>query len=287
MTPMRQRLLLAAVSVCLLATVAPAAGLAQDSPVVARVNGEPITQIDLALAEGEIGTHLAQLPQKDRRRLLIDYVINSRLMAQAGDAAGLDETEIYRQRLAYYRHKVLKDLYLEHAVRARATEQRAREIYEEQAALFEPEIEVRASHILVPSEEAARDILQRLEQGEDFADLASSLSQDSGSAAKGGDLGYFTRDRMVEPFADAAFALEPGGLSQPVRTDFGWHVIRLDDKRKQPVPSFEEMKDTIMSAIVQQETGTTLRELRREAQIEVLEAASTQPQTAPGGAGTR
>lgn len=280
--PVIKRTLLPILTAVVVITAGFAASAAEEpDKVVARIDGAPITEADIARAQAEIGQHLAATPAQDRRRLLIDYVINSKLMAKAAEDAGLDQTQVFKDQIAYLRQQALKDLFLERKVRDAITEAEAKKLYDEQVTKIEPEMEVRARHVLVPTEEAAKDVAKRIADGEDFAKVASSVSQDPGSAPKGGDIGYFTKDQMVAPFAEAAFALEPGKVSEPVKTQFGWHIIKVEDKRKQPLPSFEALKDRLLSLLASQKTGETLRALRKDAKIEMMEPEANANSAAP------
>jgi peptidyl-prolyl cis-trans isomerase C len=130
--------------------------------------------------------------------------------------------------------------------------------------------EVSARHILVESEEAAVALITRLNEGADFATLATESSTDPGSAPAGGDLGYFTRDQMVAAFADAAFAMQPGEVSAtPVQTQFGWHVIRVDDRRMRPQPPLEEVSDQLRAGLTQDVVQAIVAEVREGADIVV------------------
>jgi peptidyl-prolyl cis-trans isomerase C len=133
------------------------------------------------------------------------------------------------------------------------------------------EQEVRARHILVENEDEAKAIATRVKGGEDFAKVAGEVSKDPGSKTDGGDLGFFTKDRMVEPFAEAAFKLEPGQISDPVKSQFGWHVIRVEEKRAKPAPTFEETKDQVESYLGRKAQQDLIVGLRKDAKIERLD----------------
>jgi peptidyl-prolyl cis-trans isomerase C len=131
-----------------------------------------------------------------------------------------------------------------------------------------PEQEVRARHILVENEDEAKKAFARVKGGEDFAKVAGELTKDPGSKAEGGDLGFFTKDRMVEPFAETAFKLEPGQVSEPVKSQFGWHVIKVEEKRAKPVPSFEEMQEQVNAYLGRKAQQDMIVGLRQKAKIE-------------------
>ena len=145
----------------------------------------------------------------------------------------------------------------------------AKKIYEEKIAGLKPEQEVRARHILVATEPEAKEVAERLKKGEDFATLAKEKSKDP--SAEGGDLGFFARGQMLKPFEDAAFALDVGQISEPVQTQFGWHIIKVEEKRDQPLPSFDQVKEAIISQLVQAKAQEVVTGLRDAAKIEVVD----------------
>lgn len=248
--------------------------LAEDDPdrVVARANGIEITAGDIALALGDPALQLRELSEQQRAETVIRYLVDLRLGARAAAEARIGESEEFARQLAYLREKMLLEEYMQREIDAVVTDEAARELYETTTAGVEPEEEVRARHILVEAEEEARAVLARLDAGESFEDLASELSQDPGSARRGGDLGYFTQGRMVAPFADAAFALEPGEVSEPVETQFGWHVIKLEDRRATELPSFEDMRGQIENFLTRQAQQAFILRLRDGVEIEIVDA---------------
>jgi peptidyl-prolyl cis-trans isomerase C len=197
-----------------------------DDTVVARVNGVDIKQSSLDFAASEVGSRLATLPPEDRRRMLVQYLIENELMAGAAEKDNLDEKEDFSDRVRYYERRALSQAFFDARIRNAIPEEAAKTIYEERIAQFKPEQEVRARHILVESEDEANEIAARLKKSEDFAALAKEKSKDT--TAEGAELGFFTRERMIKEFEDAAFALEVGEISEPVQTQFGWHVIKVE-----------------------------------------------------------
>jgi len=242
--------------------------------VVARANGIEITEADVAIAAEDPSLSLPDMGADQRRGIIIGYLIDLKLGAQAAAEAEVAETEDFQRRLGYFRDKLLLDDYLQRRVEEAVTDEAARALYDETVAAVEPEDEVRARHILVTEEEEANAIVERLEAGEDFAAIAAEASQDPGSRNQGGDLGFFTRDRMVAPFADKAFELEPGETSEPVETQFGWHIIRVEERRERPIPEFGEMRTQIDAYLARRAQQETILSLREDAQIERLDAAA-------------
>ncbi len=243
---------------------------ARAEPPVARVNGVDVTEAELSFAEAEVGAEIAGLPAESRRRVLLEYLVEAHLFADAAVKGQLGQGKEFEERLAYYKLRALRDTFYDKRVRDAVTEAQARAAYEEQIAKLTPEPEVHARHILVKTQQEAYDILKQLRAGADFLELAKK-SSDGPSAQTGGDLGYFARGQMVKPFEDAAFALQPGQISEPVQTEFGWHIIKVEDKRNRPLPSFDEVKDQLMQSLVQNQLKAVVQSLRTTAKVEVVD----------------
>jgi peptidyl-prolyl cis-trans isomerase C len=237
--------------------------------VVARVNGVDITQQDLDFAASEVGPRLGTIRPADRRRVLLQYLIENDLMAEAGQKENLDKTDTFPARVKYHTQRALRDAFYDASITGAVSEADAKKIYDEKVATMQPEEEVHARHILVATEAEAEEIEKRLKNGEDFAKLANEVSQDTN--ANGGDLGFFTRGQMLKPFEDAAFALKVGEISKPVKTQFGWHIIKVEERRKQPPPTFDEVKDAITAQLVQQKAQEVVTGLRDSAKIEIID----------------
>ncbi|GBU18611.1 MULTISPECIES: peptidylprolyl isomerase [Methylobacterium] len=243
--------------------------------VVATVNGAKITQGDLAVAADDPALSLPGVDEEQKKNLLVDYMVDLRVGAQAAEAAKVGDTPEFKRKLAYFRDKLLLDEYLERESKKAATPEAAKALYDQTAKAMKPEEEVRARHILVDNEADAKAIAQRLKGGEDFAKVAAEVSKDPGSKTEGGDLGFFTKERMVAPFAEAAFALPVGQVSDPVKTQFGWHVIKVEEKRTKPVPSFSEMKDQVDQYLTRKAQQDIILKLREGAKVERVGAAAT------------
>jgi peptidyl-prolyl cis-trans isomerase C len=257
-------LLLLAASIALVPLAAAA-----DDAVVARVNGHEIKQSDLDFAATEIGPRLATIRPDDRRRVLLQFVIENELMAGAGEKEKLDQTDTFPARVKYHTRRALRDAFYDSGIAGAVTDADAKQIYDEKISKMKPEQEVHARHILVETKEEAEEVIKRLKNGEDFAKVADEKSKDTN--AKGGDLGFFTRGQMLKPFEDAAFALEPGQISEPVQTQFGWHVIKVEEKRDQSLPSYDEVKEAIMAQLIQQKAQQVVTNLRDSATIDIVD----------------
>jgi peptidyl-prolyl cis-trans isomerase C len=254
------------------AAPAPAVPAAPET-VVAKVNGAPITQGDLAIAADDPALSLPGVDDAQKKNLLVDYMIDLKVGAQAADAAKVADAPDFQRKLAYFRDKLLLDEYLEREAKKAVTPEAARALYEQTVKAMKPDEEVHARHILVDNEDDAKKIAARIKGGEDFAKVAAEASKDPGSKAEGGDLGWFTKERMVAPFAEAAFKLNAGQVSDPVKTQFGWHVIKVEEKRVKPVPTFDEMKDQVDQYITRKTQQDLILKLREGAKIERTAAA--------------
>jgi peptidyl-prolyl cis-trans isomerase C len=250
---------------------------AQDADkVVARVNGADIKASDVAIAEEDIGANLAQMPPESRREYLMSYLTDMSLVAKAAEGRKLADSDEFKQRLAYYRNKILMELLLQSEAKAAVSDGAMHQLYDEAARQMAGQQEVRARHILVKTEDEAKAIVAELKNGADFAELARKKSTDPG-ASEGGDLGYFPKDEMVPEFADAAFKLEKGQISEPVHTRFGWHVIKVEDKRERQVPAFDQVRDQLATHLVRKAQGELITKLRADAKVERLEQPVAQP----------
>jgi peptidyl-prolyl cis-trans isomerase C len=248
--------------------VVPLARAAEDA-VVARVDGVDIKQSDLEFAASEVGPRLGNFRPEDRKRVLLQFVIENELMAAAGGKENLDKTDSFDARVKYHTRRALRDAFFDAGISGAVTDEDAKKIYDEKIAASKPEEEVHARHILVGTEEEAKAVKERLAKGEDFAKVADETSKDKN--AEGGDLGFFTRGQMLKPFEDAAFALDVGEISEPVQTQFGWHIIKVEEKRDQKPPSFDDVKEAIKTQLVAQKAQVVVTGLRDSAKIEIVD----------------
>ena len=237
-------------------------------PVVAKVDGVDIHQSDIALAEEELGASLPQdATPEARRNYLITHLVDMILLSRAAEEQGLSGSDDFKRRFAAMRTKLLAGLMLRQVAQKSVNEEAMHKVYDDAIKQMGDEQEVRARHILVETEDQAKAIQADLKKGADFAELAKQKSKDP-AAADGGDLGYFTKDQMVPEFADVAFKLDKGQISDPVKTAFGWHIIKVEDKRKKPVPTFDQVKDQLATVVVQQSQADLVNKLRNQAKIE-------------------
>lgn len=264
----------AASALLAMALVLPAAaqdeGTPKDDKVVAIVNGHEIRVSEVQMATDDIIGQLPDLPPKLRYPFVVEYLIERHLLAQYAVKEGIADTEEYKRRLALYQAKALRDAYFFQKIRPQVTEEEMRKVYEEEAAKLQQTERVRARHILVGTEKEAQDILARLEKGEKFEDVAKQFSLD-GSKDYGGDLGYFTQAEMVPEFSKAAFALKVGETSQPIKTDFGWHIIRLEDRKQGAAQPYDQVKSAIRNVLLRRKVGETMEKIRSASKVEILD----------------
>ena len=272
---------LAALAIAAFLCVPINAPRAQDNdPVVARANGVDIRQSDLAFAEEEIGGNMPNLPPEQKRDYLINYLADVVVLSQAAEQQKLGDRPDVKRRLAFDHNRLLMEALLQDAGRAALSDEAEHKVYDEAIKQAANEEEVRARHILVPTEDEAKAILTQLKGGADFATLAKEKSKDPG-AAEGGDLGYFTKEQMVPEFAAVAFKLDKGQISDPVKTQFGWHIIKVEDKRIKPTPTFDQVKGQIENYVAHRAQAQLVDNLRKTATVERLDKPSAPPAADP------
>jgi peptidyl-prolyl cis-trans isomerase C len=246
---------------------------AQDETVVATIDGTPVTVGDLELAENDLDPQFAQLTPEQRRAAALSAIIEIRLLAASAEADGLADNEDFKRRLDFLRLRALHSAFVEAKVAAQVTDAAVRARYDTEVAGATPVNEIRARHILVATKEEAEAIIADLEAGGDFEAIAKEKSTD-GAASQGGDLGFFGPGQMVPDFETAAFAIDVGAHSkEPVQTQFGFHVIKVEDKRAQQPPAFEQVRDQIRSVLLREIYFASVKELRDGAAIEIADPA--------------
>jgi peptidyl-prolyl cis-trans isomerase C len=261
---------------------------AEANPVLARVDGAELRLNDvMATAAEALPPEMREVPPATLRAMLppqvfsqlVDRAITDRVMVNAARAAGLERDEDLRRRLRTFEEGELRDTLLRREVLPKVTDEALRSRWQRDVASRPAEEEVRARHILVPNEADARAILAEVQRGGNFEEIARRRSSDP-AARNGGDLGFFRRGDMVPEFATAAFALQPGQVSpQPVRSQFGWHVIKLEERRTGSGPTFDESKEALRQSLIEEEVQAVIARMRGAARIEVVEM----PAAAPGG----
>lgn len=244
------------------------AGKGKDDPVVAKVATIEIRRSDVVTALAGMPAQVQQLPMAQVYPLILERMIDGKLIAGAGRAQKLQEDADIKRKVAEYEDRAVQEAYLERAVKAKLTDDMLKKKYDAFIKENPPQEEVRARHILVATEKAAQDALAELKKGTDFAAVARAKSTD-GSARDGGDLGYFNRGDMVTEFSDAAFAMKPGEVSKaPVKSQFGFHLIKVEDRRMSAAPSFDDTKEQLRTEVSQELVAELVEDLRAKTKVE-------------------
>jgi peptidyl-prolyl cis-trans isomerase C len=240
--------------------------------VIATIDGKPVTEADLALAQASVDQQYAQLPPEQRRAAAFMAIMEIRLLADKAVAEGLDKDQDFQRRMAFLQQRALHSELIEKDVGARITDQEVRARYDKQMADTPPVNEVKARHILVKTKEEAEAIIKQLDGGADFQKLANEHTTDPSGKTSGGDLGYFAPGQMVPEFEKAAFTLNVGQYTkEPVQSQFGWHIILIEDKRAQQPPAFDTVKDEIKNLVFREKYFAMVGDLRKAAKVDVTD----------------
>ncbi|MES0135016.1 peptidylprolyl isomerase [Mesorhizobium sp. M0016] len=255
------------------AAAAPAAAPVDPNAVIATVNGQKLTEADLGLAEGELSQQFSQLPPEQRRAAALSAAIEIRVMAAQAVATGLDKDPEFQRRMAFLQQRALHGEMVEKGVVDKVTDAEVRARYDQEIASTPPVNEIHARHILVKTKEEAEAIIKQLDGGADFQKLANEHTSDPSGKTNGGDLGWFGPGQMVPEFDKAAVALEIGKYTkEPVQTQFGWHVIKLEDRRTKQPPAFDDVKDQAKQAVIRDKYFALVKQLRGAAKVEIPDA---------------
>ena len=268
---------LAAALGLLLVAAGPVAAQDKD-PLIATVNGTEIHQSDLAVAEEEAG-QLPPMSPDAKKDYLVQFMADMILVSKAAEAKKMGDGADFKRKIAFARNKLLMEQLLQSVGKEALTDEATHKVYDDAVKQLGEQQEVHARHILIraapgddkagkEAEDKIKAVIERLKKGEDFAKVASDVTEDPSGKANGGDLGYFSKEQMVPEFSDTAFKLEKGQISEPVKTQFGWHVIKVEDKRAKAVPKFEEVKPQIESYVTRKAQAELVTKLRAEAKIE-------------------
>ncbi|MBA7471619.1 putative parvulin-type peptidyl-prolyl cis-trans isomerase [subsurface metagenome] len=252
-----------------LALIAGSPARAEDK-VLAKVNGVEIKESDVALAEEELAPSLQQMDPASRKDNVLGFLIDLQIVAKAAEDKKIENTDDFKKRLSFARKRLMMDSLLASEGKAATTDDAMKKVYEEAAKQITSEVEVRARHILVETEDEAKAVVEELKKGADFAELAKKKSKDPG-ASDGGDLGFFTKDQMVPEFSAIAFTLEPGKISDPVKSQFGWHVIKVEEKRNRQAPPIDQVKGQIETYVTRKAQADYVAKLRETAKVERLD----------------
>jgi peptidyl-prolyl cis-trans isomerase C len=275
---------LAAALGLLLVAAGPVAAQDKD-PLIATVNGTEIHQSDLAVAEEEAG-QLPPMSPDAKKDYLVQFMADMILVSKAAEAKKMGDGADFKRKIAFARNKLLMEQLLQSVGKEALTDEATHKVYDDAVKQLGEQQEVHARHILIraapgddkagkEAEDKIKAVIERLKKGEDFAKVASDVTEDPSGKANGGDLGYFSKEQMVPEFSDTAFKLEKGQISEPVKTQFGWHVIKVEDKRAKAVPKFEEVKPQIESYVTRKAQAELVTKLRAEAKIEKMYKTET------------
>jgi peptidyl-prolyl cis-trans isomerase C len=268
----------------------PAQAQPLKDPIVATVNGQPIRQSELEVAQQALPVQYRNMPLQAVFPALLDRIIDTKLVVADGRKNKITDDATFKKRMAFVEEQVIQDSWLQREIARRVTADKLQQRYEERLKSMPPEEEVHARHILVSTEDEAKALIAELKKGAAFDKLAREKSSDKASGAEGGDLGWFKKSDMVKEFADAAFALKKGELTDtPVKSQFGYHVIRLDDRRQAPPPAFEELSEPLREEVAREVVTAMLDQLRANAKIEKFNLDGSKPEASgkpatPGGA---
>ena len=251
------------------------------NPVLAKVNGSEIRQSDVTLAEEELGPSLAQMDPATKKDNVLSFLIDMKIVAKAAEDKKIENNDDFKKRMAFTRNRLLMDSLLASEGKAATTDEAMKKVYDDASKQISGEQEVHARHILVETEDEAKAVEEELKKGADFAELAKKKSKDPG-ASDGGDLGFFTKDQMVPEFSAVAFSLEPGKISDPVKSQFGWHIIKVEEKRNRKAPDFDQVKGQIETYVTRKAQADYVAKLREGAKVERMDQAAADPRAEAG-----
>src|SRR5215831_16804941 len=257
-----------------------------EDKVLAKVNGSEIRQSDVTMAEEELAPSLAQMDPATKSENVLSFLIDLKIVAKAAEDKKIADSDDFKRRMAFTRNRLLMDALLGQEGKAAATEEAEKKVYEDAAKQIAGEQEIHARHILVETEDEAKAVKAELDKGADFAELAKKKSKDPG-ASDGGDLGFFTKDQMVPEFSAVAFSLEPGKISDPVKSQFGWHVIKVEEKRNRQAPPIDQVKGQIETYVTRKAQADYVAKLREAAKVERMDKpadAAAKPDAKPEAA---
>ncbi len=246
--------------------------LAQEKPfdpIVATVNGSEIRRSDLESLQ-EAFPQARSMPLESIYPALLDRLITTKLMTDEARKAKMLDLDVVKKRIAIATDQILQMAYLEAQKEKENTEELMKKRYDEEVAKMPKEEEIRAHHILVKTEKEAKAIIADLKKKKapTFEELAKTKSKDEGTAPQGGDLGYFSLADMVPEFSEALKGMNVGDVSAtPVKTQFGWHIIRLDDRRPVQPPAYDDVKEQVRAMLTQEKTGQLINALKTNAKI--------------------
>jgi len=240
-------------------------------PVVAIVDGQKITYSQVMESKSSLPKQYQSVPEEKIFPVLLNQAVDTLLINKAAQAAGEAQKPDVKKSIEKATEEIISQSYLFAQVKDVITDKAVQAKYDELIKSFPEEKEIHLRHILVDKEETAKSVVKALEGGADFKKLASTKSKDA-TAKEGGDLGYFRKSELPQELADAAFALSAGSYSKtPIKTDFGWHILKVDEKRDAKPPKFEEVKNELKSLLTQEAIVALLKDLRSHAKVELFD----------------
>lgn len=252
-----------------LGAISPASAQEKD-PVVLTVNGQEIRASEISFAKDEILPHLGGLPPKARYPFIVDYLVERHLLAQAAVRDKLNKSDAYRKRLRYYQVKALREAYFAEALRPKVTEEMIRATYDKEKSTSKVRKRARAQHILVKTQKEADELYEKVKSGADFAQLARDHSTDE-VAAKGGDLGFFFAEEMVPEFSKVVFDLKKNEVGGPVKTKFGWHIVKLVNMQSIGPRKFEDVREGIQAILLRELVQGEVAKYKKQSDIKYID----------------
>ncbi len=275
---LRRASVLAACLALLIAAAGPLQAEDAKDPVIAKVAGVEIHESDLATAEQEAG-QIPPMTADQKKDYLVQFMADLIVISKAAEDKKLADSADFKRKLAFERRKLLMADLMQSVGKAALTDEAMQKVYNDAIKQLGSEQEVHARHILIRApagdEKASaaakakiEAVIARLKKGEDFVKVAKEVTEDPSGKANGGDLGYFTKGQMVPEFSGVAFKLDKGQISDPVKTQFGWHVIKVEDKRTKQPPKFEDVKGQIEQFVTRKAQAEMVQKLRADNKVE-------------------
>lgn len=253
------------------------------NPVVAKVNGADVTRSEVLEFITTLPEQVRQMPLQNLFPMARDQVVNNKLVSEKAKAANLEGDPEVQKMMDQAEQQIVRSVYVEREVKAKVTDEELQKAYNELKAEVAKIEETKARHILVDSEEKAKEVITKLNGGAKFEDLVQEYSSGP-SKENGGDVGYFAKAEMVPEFAEAAFALGVGQYTKdPVKTQFGFHVIKAEDRRSRPEPKFEDVKPQLEAVVRQRKLMELVNAWQSEAKVEKFDI-NGKPEAAPATA---
>ncbi len=257
------------------ALLAPAAAQEEQADrsqgLIATVDGQEIRQADVSAFVATLPPQTQQLPREQLLQLVLQELINTKILVKLARRDGFHEVPEFKRQIDFAADQILRQIFLEQLSETALNDEAIQKYYDENIGSAEGDVEVRARHILLETEKDALAVVEEIQNGGDFEQLARDRSTGP-SAPAGGDLGYFTRDAMVAPFAEAAFAMTAGEVSAPVQTQFGWHVIKVEDRRETAPPPLEQVRDEIARQLFRQVVQNAISDERENSEVVLYDA---------------